>query len=154
VKARHALRRLLAAPRQTVPFLAKTLIPVQTADSEKIQRWIADLNASGFAARQKASVELERIGEQTHVALRKALAGNPTLEVRRRIERILDATADEDARPELRRSLAGVEILAEIGTAQAREVLRTIAAGAPNARLTQVAGDALRRLEKAPAVQP
>jgi RNA polymerase sigma factor (sigma-70 family) len=154
VKARHALRRLLAAPRQTVPFLAKTSTPIPEADSEKIDRWIAELNANDFAVRQKASVALERVGEQTHVALRRALAGNPSLEVRRRIERILEATADEDASPAQRRSLVAVEILAEIGTPQAREVIRTIAAGAPNARLTQAGRDALERLAKTPAAQP
>jgi hypothetical protein len=149
LKARQAQRQLLAGPRQTVPFLAKTLAPVKAVAPEKIDRLIAGLDASDFAMRQKASAELERLGEQTHAALRRQLAANPSLEVRRRIERILEATADEEATPELRRALRAIEILAHIATPQAHEVLRTLAGGAPGSYVTQAAREALQRLKNA-----
>jgi len=148
VKARHALQRLLAAPGQTVPFLAKTLGPAKAAAPEKIDRLIADLNTDDFAVRQKASAELEKLGDQTHAALRRALAGNPTLEARRRIERVMEATADEDAKPERRQVLRALDILAQLGTHQAREVLRSVATGPPHARVTEAAKEALKRVEK------
>jgi HEAT repeat protein len=147
--ARQAQRQLLAGPRQTVPFLGKTLAPVKAVAPEKIDRLIAGLDANDFATRQKASAELEKLGEQTHAALRRQLAANPTLEVRRRIERILEATADEEATPDLRRALRAIEILAHIATPQAHEVLGTLAGGAPGSYVTQAAQEALERLKDA-----
>jgi hypothetical protein len=68
------------------------------------------------------------------------------LEVRLRVERLLDAAADQPLPPEelrLMRALAAVE---HAGTPEARALLRDLAAGAPEARVTEGARAALRRL--------
>jgi hypothetical protein len=47
------------------------------------------------------------------------------------------------------RGMRAVEVLERIGTAEARQVLQVIAQGAPGARLTREAQEALKRLAEA-----
>ena len=49
--------------------------------------------------------------------------------------------------PEQARALRAVEVLEHVGTAEAKRVLETLAAGAAEARLTQEARASLRRLD-------
>lgn len=58
------------------------------ADSEKFHQWIADLDNDQFAVREKATRELEKLGETAQPALRKALEGHPKPEARKRLERL------------------------------------------------------------------
>jgi RNA polymerase sigma factor (sigma-70 family) len=144
VSARRALRTLAASPRYSVPFLRTALKPAPPVDVQRLERWIADLNSDEFAVRQKATAELEKLDELAHPALRKARANKPTVEVRRRIEQILETTEANDT-PAQRQALRAVEVLIQAGTPEARRVLETLATGAPEARLTQAAKAALQR---------
>ena len=106
---------------------------------------IADLGSPRFADREAAESALEELGDQAAPALRRALEGRPGLEARRRIERLLDGLKDGSSPTALRRSRA-VQAMELAATAEAREVLRAWAAGAPEARLTREARAGLRRL--------
>jgi RNA polymerase sigma factor (sigma-70 family) len=150
VAARRALRSLAAAPRQSVPFLKGSLRPAAAIDSKRIEQLIADLDAEQFAVRVKATAELEKLAELAHPALRKALTEKPSLEMRRRIEQVLEATERVDGTAEQRRVLHAVEVLVQAGTPEARQVLETLARGAPEARLTQWAKAGLARLDRRP----
>ena len=84
-------------------------------------------------------------------ALEKALARNPTLEVRRRVQKLLN----ELDRPDFsrtRQKLRAVEALEYAGTTEARELLAALARGAPEARLTCEAAASLGRLTKRDAL--
>jgi hypothetical protein len=71
--------------------------------------------------------------------------GRPSLEVRRRAERLLARLpAQQD-----RRQRWAIMLLQEIGTLEARELLRKLAAGEPGAALTVEAQAALERLTAA-----
>jgi WD40 repeat protein len=59
------------------------------ADPERLARLLAGLNSNSFAAREEATRELERLGEAAETALREALKGRPSAEVRRRAEALL-----------------------------------------------------------------
>lgn len=148
--ARRAVRMLAASPRSSVPFLQAELQPALPLDARRIERLIADLDNDKFAVRQKATVELEKLDERVQPALRKALANNPTLEMRRRIEQVLEATNPENRSPAQRRALFAVEVLVQAGTPEARRLLETLAAGTPDAPLTHAAKDGLERLRKRP----
>ena len=101
---------------------------------------------SRFRVRQEATAELEKLGEEVEPVLLRALGQKPSLEVRRRLEQILGALK-AGARPlEHRRQRRALQVLELAGTAQARELLRAYADGAPGARLTEDAKAALRRL--------
>jgi HEAT repeat protein len=87
---------------------------------------------------------LERLGEEAAPALRKALASKPAPEVRRRIESILKKS--RTLSPETLLVVRAVEVLENIGTPEARELLKSLADGVPEAVLTQEAKASLERL--------
>lgn len=76
------------------------------------------------------------------------LADKPTLEVRRRIEQVLEVTDSDSRTPPQRRAVRAVEVLVQVGTPEARRLLDVLAAGAPGASLTEAAKTGRRRLDK------
>lgn len=151
-RAYQAILTLAAAPAEALPFLQKHLRPAAPVRPEVIARLIGDLGSDSFAVREKASQELEKLGETAEPALQKTLAEKPTLEVRKRVERIR-ATIDgrvHDAN--LLRDLRAVESLEWMDVAEARPLLRKVSQGAPDSRLTREAIAVLERLSRrAPA---
>lgn len=145
-KAYDAVWRLVAAPEQAVPFLREHLPPVPRPDAKAVARWIADLDSDDFMARQKATEEMGKLGDAIAPALRQALAGKPSLEVRRRIQQLLDQTRDWTA--ERLRDHRAIQALEHIGTRPAKEVLQRLAAGAADTLRTDEAKAALRRNSK------
>lgn len=145
-KAYDAVWALVAAPEQTVSFLKKHLSPVSRSDAKTIARLIADLDSDDFVVRQKAAEELRKLGDTAAFDLRKALHGKPSLEVRRRLQQLLDQSRDWT--PERLRDHRAIQALEHIGTPQAKEVLQRLAAGAPETLRTDEAKAALRRLIK------
>src|SRR5262249_42261213 len=94
VKAERVMARLLAPPAPTVSFLRKHLRPV-TVEAGRVARWLAELDSDQYEIRQRASNALEDLSEAVEPQLRKALAGKPPLEARRRIERLLKQVRGE-----------------------------------------------------------
>ncbi|HEY7424440.1 MAG TPA: sigma-70 family RNA polymerase sigma factor [Gemmataceae bacterium] len=151
-RAGRSLWTLAAAPAQTVPLLAKRLRPASARVApEVIAKLIRDLDDDAFTVRLKARKELQKLGADAEPALCLALAKSPSLEVRRQVEELLAAVAAQRKRPsgEVLRNLRAVEVLEQIGNRDARQVLKTLAAGAAGATLTQEADAALARLERA-----
>lgn len=116
------------------------------AATRRSARLVGDLNSDSFAVRQKAAVALEEMGEDAGAALRAALAGNPSLESRRRLEGLLRKVEDTPASPERLRPLRAVTVLEWAGTPAARQALEVLARGAPEARPTRDVRNALNRL--------
>jgi hypothetical protein len=143
-RAFRAVVALSAAPGKAVPWLAERLRPVPAPDARCVARLIARLDSDDFAVRTSAERGLERLGDQASPALRQALEARPTLEVRQRIQRLLDRRNRLPA--EELRLLRGVEVLERMGTKEARALLGVLAKGAAGARLTRDAQAALRRL--------
>ncbi|HEV3259806.1 MAG TPA: hypothetical protein VG013_23260 [Gemmataceae bacterium] len=146
-RAYLAVWRLAAVPRQAVPFL-RDRVQIAFDDPQRIARLIADLDSKRFPTRKRATVELEALTKLAGPALRKALAGGPSLEVRRRIEILLEKAKDSELPPAWVRLLRAVEVLEQVGTPEARKVLADLANGKPGARATREAKAALRRLAK------
>jgi RNA polymerase sigma factor (sigma-70 family) len=151
-KADDALWRLVFAPNRTVPFLKNHLRPASATASGMIQALLSDLDSSSFAARKKASDELTKLGDAAAPALRKVLTGQPSLEVRRRVDSLL-AALEAPTSTQLQH-LRAIEILGYIGTPDAHELLRILATGAADARLTEEARASLDRLVKTMANRP
>jgi tetratricopeptide (TPR) repeat protein len=144
-QARRAISKLVAAPQETVPCLRNRLKPAPLADRGKIQRWIRELDSDSFTVRQAATKELAMIGEQVQIAIREALKGEKPLESRRRLEQILN-TLPDDSGPDTMRTVRAVMVLEKIGSPEAQGVLECLAGGAPGARVTEAAKEALERL--------
>ncbi|MCI0377285.1 MAG: PQQ-binding-like beta-propeller repeat protein, partial [Gemmataceae bacterium] len=128
-KAYAAILRLSAVPKSALPILRKALL--QEDDKTRLEKMVADLDSPVFADRQRATKELEKLGEKARPFLVKALTPDTPLEARRRIEKLLEALADPFATTEGLRQLRAIEVLERIGTADARWVLEELAQGAP-----------------------
>jgi hypothetical protein len=137
----------VANPGESVPFLQRQLQPVSLADTHRIPGWLRDLDSDEFAVRQKAAQELERLGDAAEPSLQRTLQDKPSPEVRARVEQFL-AKLDWASSPERLRLLRAIEALEHIGTPEAKAVLKTLADGAPEARLTREAKASLDRLAK------
>jgi hypothetical protein len=148
-KARQAIWALAAAPEASVPFLRERVRPAVPADADRrIGQLLADLDSEEFAVREEATTELARLGRAAEPALRKAFQGPPSQEVRRRVERLVEELDRQPLPPEQLRLLRAVEVLEQAGGPAAREVLQTLARGAPDAPLTRQAKSALGRLSQ------
>jgi WD40 repeat protein len=143
VKADRAIWLLARAPRQSLPFLEARLKPVAPPDMQIVAKLLRELDSDQFANRDRADKALEKMGEAVEGALREALDRNPTLEVRLRLERILNQ--DKEGKEVIRR-LRATETVEHIGTSQARELLGSIAKGTPNPRVAKAAAAARRRI--------
>jgi WD40 repeat protein len=142
-QADRALWALVRAAKQSLPFLKDHMRPLPPAPPELVAGLLADLDNKAFGVRQKASRALEKLGEAVEPALRKALESKPTLEVRQHLEQILKKRDKE-----VIRQLRAIEVVEQIGTMEARQLLETTAKGAVNPRVAQAAAAALARLAK------
>jgi hypothetical protein len=145
-QAYAAICRMVNTPRESVAWLSEHLKPASPADATRLARLIADLESERFAVRNRATQELEKLGELAESAVRQRLADNPPLEISQRLEKVLERLAGPVTDAEKLRAIRAVEVLEQIGTAEARTVLRDVARGTPEARLTRDAKEALQRL--------
>ena len=120
----------------------------EPADAQRLRRLLSDLDSNDFAVRARAQANLEELGDLAEPALRKALADQPTLEFRRRVEQTLQALRGPVARPDLLRPLRAVAVLEDIGLPMSSALLEELASGAAESRLTQEARASLERLKR------
>jgi hypothetical protein len=127
-------------------LLKEKVRPVAAPEPGRLARLMSELDDEAFAVRERATRELEDLGELARPALEAALKKNASAEFRRRVEPLLDRLPEVTVAqwPGLR----GVEVLERIGTPEARQVLENLAEGAVGARLTEEAKVSLQRLAK------
>jgi hypothetical protein len=146
IAAHRAIWRLSRAPEQAVPSLANRLRPAAPVDGEKVARWLVELDDDSFMVRQRASRELEKLSDQVEEALQKTANQTNSLEVRLRVRSLLEKLEGRHLSPERLRQLRSLEVLEYAATREARELLRQLAKGAPEAWLTREAQSVLHRL--------
>jgi hypothetical protein len=98
--------------------------------------------------RERATAALVQVADQAEEALRAALERTHSPEVRQRVRRILGAALEVDLTPERLRDMRALEVLEQIATPPARQVLAALAHGPAGAALTREARATLRRLEQ------
>ncbi len=152
-RAFQARGALASAPKEALPLLTKHLHPAKSADPQCLRRLLADLDSERFSVRQKAQDELVKLGDLAEPALRRALEDKPTLEVRKRVQALLERLHGPVTKPEMLQSLRAVAALEDIGTPEARRLLNELAQGAPEARQTLEAKASLERLRRRLAVK-
>jgi WD40 repeat protein len=150
----RAIQTLRDAPKQALALMRRNLRPAPPPDASRLARLIRDLDSKRFATRRKATRELEHLDTLAEPALRKALAGQPDLESRRRLQHLLRKLEGPVTLPEALRAIRAVQVLENIGGREARRLLAKLAKGAPDARLTQEAKAALERPARRPVVKP
>jgi len=95
--------------------------------------------------REKAQEELAALGDLAEPALLRSLENKPSVEMRRRVQTLLERLRGPVTRPEFLQALRALAVLEDIGTPEARRLLQELAKGAPEARLTREAKASLRR---------
>jgi hypothetical protein len=145
-----AIWNLTDAPDEAVACLRKQLKQAVDADFDKVRKLIKDLDDDRFEVRESASRELEKLGAGIQPAVRQALEGRPTPEVRRRLEALVQTPAAVSRSPELLRHLRAIAVLEQIASKDARQLLTTLGGGVPHAPETIAAKSALERLAQRP----
>jgi hypothetical protein len=147
----HRAIWVLAGQEKVVGFLKDRLggkAPEGVA--ERVRKLIANLDDDDFRVREAASQELTKAGSAAVPALRAALEAQPSLEVRRRVEALLEAVGPQRAEGltgEQLRTIRAVQVLEQVGTPEAQEILRAVAKG-PQDRPAREARAALDRLQR------
>jgi hypothetical protein len=144
IKAFTAINRLSAAPAPTLDWLREQLKPAAGVEEKRLTALIASLSDEKFAVREKATAELEKLGDLAEPALRKVMENQPNLDLAKRIQRILDP--GRELAPDMARAVRAVEVLELLRTTEARQLLQILADGAPGARLTRECQAAVKRL--------
>lgn len=142
-RAYRAMARLVRSPQAAVSFLETHQKPALPPDDVVVARLIRDLDSDQFVIREKAQTELLQLGERIEGALSRTLAQRPSLEIRRRVEDVL-----ENLKVQRVRAARVVEVLEHIGDAEAQAFLAELAKGAAEAELTGEAKAALERLRR------
>jgi WD40 repeat protein len=145
--AKWAMVALLSHPEASIKWMAERLKPAPPVDTERIAGLIRLLDSPTFKDRQKATEALAALGEVTELQLQKVLAGKPSLEMRQRAELLLAKLKTPLLSAEQRQVARALAVLEWIGSVEALKLLAALAAGAPEARLTQIAQDALIRVK-------
>jgi WD40 repeat protein len=125
----QALGALAAAPEHSVPFLRSRLRPAPPVTPGRLAQLIGDLDSADFAVRERASEELELLGERAETALRRAAARSPSAEVRRRAGLLLAGLRGPGVSSEELRAQRAALLLRHIDTAEARQVAQLLEAG-------------------------
>jgi hypothetical protein len=139
-------------PKVAVPFLCRHLKPVTVDELKKVLKQNEALDHDTFAVREKASEELSQRGVTIAPLLKEALQKNPSPEVRRRLEQLLENLSDLPGSGEPLRFWRALAVLEHAGTPEAKALLQTLAGGAPQAWQTQEARAVLERLNLASRV--
>jgi hypothetical protein len=165
-RVHEAIGLLALSSGDAVPFLRDKMDPSRW---KGVAQLLKELDDDRFEVREKATAELEDMGKDAAAGLREALEKRPSPEAQRRMERLLGALEEAELPPPRRRprrdeperpppatfsrALAmrrGLEVLEHVGTAEARELLKTVARHAPEDALKEDARASLKRLEKRP----
>src|SRR5262249_43418005 len=109
---------------------------------------IRDLDSRRFGVRERATAALAKQIEQAEPLLREALARQPSLELRRRIERLLEPLARHVPTPERLRAIRALLAVERAGTGEGRALLERLSRGGAEGWLTREARAALQRMPR------
>lgn len=150
-KVDQAVWSLVAAQDDGAKMLARELKPVLAPDTKLLARLIKDLDDPKFKVRERARIDLEKLGESICPTLRKTLACNPSAEVKKRVEELL---AKLDSWPGMPlRTWRALAVLERNGSQEAKELLQKLAKGSdtPQAQEARLAVQRLDKLKSMPS---
>ncbi len=148
-RAYQAVHQLAGQGPPAVAFLRQALKKAPALDPKRLARLIAELDHEDFAVREKATQELERLDERAGPALQETLKGQPSVEVRNRVQILLDRLkVKTPALPSAELIVLRImEILEQNRSREAQQWLNELSRG-ENARVVRDARAALDRLAR------
>jgi len=144
--AHRAICALWAEPEKTIKLLSQRLRPLPALDSERLAKAVSDLDHDRFQVREKATNELARLGDLAEPLLRQTLQGQTSLEVRQRVQLLLNRLETSTLAPDQLRTLRAFEVLERIGGSEARQLFEAHARQLPAGPLSREAQACLDRL--------
>ena len=139
------------APEARAASLAFLKEHLSVIPEGRIDPLIRQLDDEEYEMRMRASGELERIGSAAEPAVRKALDGSPSAELRERLTGLLQRLKGQSpASPDVLRVLRAIEVLERTRTQEAAALLGILAQGVESGRETVEAQQALERHRKVP----
>jgi WD40 repeat protein len=143
---RESCTAVLAAKPDLAIRLAKAkLKPVPPAELERVAKLLKDFDDNDSDVRDKAQDDLQAVAYQFEIALTAALKSAPAGELKNRLVSILRTKNETPPPAGLLADLRAIEFLRRIDSAEAKEVLKSVAGGAAGARLTAEAAAVLAR---------
>jgi hypothetical protein len=127
--AYKANRAFVRAPQLTVDFLKKKLNPSIAND---VQAKIAALDDKSFAVREKAFKSLESLGLDAEPDLNAARKEKGSPERTNRLETLYGQIHSRPMPADKLRVARAIAVLEQVGSKEAKEFLRVLAAGAPS----------------------
>jgi WD40 repeat protein len=146
----EALAALSADPPAAVGLLKDRLQPIPKDTLPKIRQLITDMQSNQFAVREAAARELEKLGRAAEPALHAVLVDKPPLDLQNRVEALLRTLEKRAASEEDLRLVRSLHLLEYLAIPAARQLLGSLADGAPGALQTREAWAALGRLKARP----
>ena len=147
-KSFAAIGLLTIQSDKAVSILREHLKPAVQPKAKHVEDLLAGLEDPIFAVRQKATTELEKLGELAVPVLQKASAKGLSLEGKQRVDQLLGKLDPSKLSANHLQQLRALEALEHIGSAEAQALLKELAQGAPAARTTREAQACLERLQK------
>jgi hypothetical protein len=147
-QAHQAIWALVGRQAKAVPYLRTLFKPAAAVDHQSIAQLIKALDNDVFAVREKASQELQKMGEAAEPALRKLLTDAAPPEAQDRARQLLEKLAVAAIAPEMLQALRAIEALEYMGTPAARELLEELAQGTSAAQVRREAAASLERLAR------
>lgn len=148
VKARAAVDRLGRNPGTALALL-KTRFQPPPPPMDSVPALLKDLDSDDFVTRERADRRLRAQGARAEPDLRRALVGASSVDLKRRIEDLLDALTRVVWRlplsGETLRGVRAIEVLERVGTPDARALLGGWAEQTQDQRLAAEARFALER---------
>jgi RNA polymerase sigma factor (sigma-70 family) len=144
-----SMQRLAANPDIAVAVFRTMLKPATSAPTDELlDRLVSELGSENYRVREAASRQLGEFGEMAAMGLKTRFAKSTDVEVRSRIVKLLDKLNSATPTAEEIAESRAFEILEQINTPDARQLLKDLAGGAPNARRTREAAASLRRIRE------
>jgi WD40 repeat protein len=146
--AYKSMWKLAGRPKETLAFLPSKIAGIGGVDRASIEKLVEDLRGDSFAKRQSATQELELCAGLARPFLLRALQEKPTLEMKARLEKIVEKAGYPwrgISRDRLR-GLRAVEVLETIGSQESRLALERLSREASDVGLAGEALNAVARL--------
>jgi WD40 repeat protein len=146
--AAEAAKVLLSVPQETVKLFRDRLTAGEVLDATELPELITDLASDDAKTHLRAAVRLKAYGVNASRALFQALAEMEDVDVRKRIEGVLESIGEFPIPPDDLRRTRAIQLLEQIGSPDAEMILERLAESGPATASSIDAKAALARLRQ------
>jgi hypothetical protein len=146
----RVIKALLGAPKPTLSLFTAKLPPIDNARQTRIEEMVLQLGEADATRREEAMKELQQAAYDFAPLLESRVENAGPGEIRNRLRFILKQMNEKPTPARLVGELRALELLEQMKTPEARELIGKLAGGAAGARLTAEAKAIAERLKRVP----